>query len=318
MKRWPLLLLVSFVLVSTLLVSGISPPTRAQAIGHLAEATPLEKAAFEDDEAFFEPLGKPGPNDWLAQHPEPGQTFPAYRSILPEVRPKPPRKVLYVLPLGQFTSDNAPALDKLRDYCLAFFGMETRMLEPVAVSEVPATRRVNKNTQKTQMLTSDILAWLYTKRRPQDAYALIAVTMEDLYPEESWNFVFGQASLRGGVGVFSFARYDPAFFAEARNDGTQALIFRRSCKVLSHEMGHMFGIQHCVFFECIMNGSNHMAEADDRPMHLCPVCLRKLHLATGFDLIKREEALKSFYEANAIHDEAAWAARRLEKLRPAR
>lgn len=317
MQRWPFLLLVGAVILSTMLALG-DPPTRTQAIGHLTEAAPLELAAFQEDAAFFEPLGKPGPHDWLAQHPEPGQTFPAYRSILPEVKPKPPRKILHVLPLGQFATDNAPALDKLRDYCMAFFGMETRLLDPVAVTEVPATRRVNKNTQKPQMLTTDILAWLYNKRRLPDAYALIAVTMEDLYPEESWNFVFGQASLRGGVGVFSFARYDPAFFGEARDGGTPALMFRRSCKVLSHEMGHMFGIQHCVFFECIMNGSNHMAEADDRPMHLCPVCLRKLHLAAGFDIIKREEALKSFYEANAIHDESAWSTRRLEKLRQAR
>jgi archaemetzincin len=35
--------------------------------------------------------------------------------------------------------------------------------------------------------------------------------MEDLYPDPAWNFVFGQASLRERVEVFSFARYDPAF-----------------------------------------------------------------------------------------------------------
>jgi archaemetzincin len=33
--------------------------------------------------------------------------------------------------------------------------------------------------------------------------------MEDLYPEPSWNFVFGQASLNERVGVYSFARYGP-------------------------------------------------------------------------------------------------------------
>jgi len=33
--------------------------------------------------------------------------------------------------------------------------------------------------------------------------------MTDLYPESGWKFVCGQASLRDGVGVYRFARYDP-------------------------------------------------------------------------------------------------------------
>jgi archaemetzincin len=79
----------------------------------------------------------------------------------------------------------------------------------------------------------------------------------------------------------------------------------------------MFGLMHCVFFECLMNGSNHLGETDDRPMRLCPVCLRKLQLVTGCDLVKREEELLRFYEANAIPDEAEWSRRRLAKLRSA-
>ncbi|KAK6478267.1 archaemetzincin-2-like [Huso huso] len=31
--------------------------------------------------------------------------------------------------------------------------------------------------------------------------------MIELYPKDSWNFIFGQASLEG-MGIFSFARYD--------------------------------------------------------------------------------------------------------------
>lgn len=77
----------------------------------------------------------------------------------------------------------------------------------------------------------------------------------------------------------------------------------------------MFGLMHCVFFECLMNGSNHLGETDARPMHLCPVCLRKLQLTAGFDLVKREEALLKFFEANGIKDETDWSRRRLEKIR---
>jgi len=33
---------------------------------------------------------------------------------------------------------------------------------------------------------------------------------------------------------------------------------------------------HCPYYECLMNGSNLLTEADKKPFALCPVCLRKL------------------------------------------
>ena len=33
---------------------------------------------------------------------------------------------------------------------------------------------------------------------------------------------------------------------------------------------------HCPYFECLMNGSNLVTEADKKPFALCPICLRKL------------------------------------------
>ncbi|WP_395741457.1 archaemetzincin [Prosthecobacter sp.] len=292
-------------------------PTAQEAVGDTTKLQAVQRAAFEADAAFFEAIRKPRPMDWLAQHKEPGQTVEEYRVALSALKPTAQQKVLCVLPLGEFKADQAPSLEKLRDYCTAFFGMETRILEPVALDKVPAKKRTNKNTQKLQLLTTDILTWL-PSRKPRDAYALIAVTMEDLYPDEEWNFVFGQAMLQGGAGVFSFARYDPAFYGDARTEQTQALILQRSCKVLSHETGHMFGLMHCVFYECIMNGSNHLQETDSRPMHLCPVCLRKLQMGADFDLLKREEALHMFYEGNAIKVEAEWSGRRIGKMRAAK
>ncbi|MBK9768977.1 MAG: hypothetical protein IPP63_19310 [Chloracidobacterium sp.] len=41
-----------------------------------------------------------------------------------------------------------------------------------------------------------------------DASALIAFTVDDLYPNETMNYVFGQASLEDRVGVWSLARMD--------------------------------------------------------------------------------------------------------------
>ena len=289
-------------------------PSRSEAIGSLLTASPPERAAFEDDAAFHLPIKKPEPGDWLAQHDEKGQTYDQYRLILPRVKPRTDQRALVILPLGEF-GPKAPSLEKLRSYCEQFFTLPTSILPAVPVEKVPAKTRINKQTQKRQLLTTDILAWLPNKK-PDVAYAVIAVTMEDLYPDESWNFVFGQAMLQGGAGVFSFARYDPAFYGETVGKDNTALILKRSCKVLTHETGHMFGLKHCVFFECLMNGSNHLGEADAQPMRLCPVCLRKLRLHVRFDVIQREENLLRFYEAQSFTNETDWSRKFLGKLRP--
>ena len=139
---------------------------------------------------------------------------------------------------------------------------------------------------------------------------MLGITMEDLYPDPSWNFVFGQASLRERVGVYSFARYDPRFYNEAVKDSGHRLL-QRSCKVLAHEMTHMFGVQHCIYFHCLMNGSNHLAESDARPMHLCPVDLRKLQASIGFDVVVRYRRLLDFHLNAVFRDEAAWLTRRI-------
>jgi len=60
-----------------------------------------------------------------------------------------------------------------------------------------------------------------------------------------------------------------------------------------------------------MNGSNHIDESDRRPMHLCPVCLRKLQFSVGFDAVQRCEKLSDFYEAAGFAEEARWTRNRL-------
>ena len=51
-----------------------------------------------------------------------------------------------------------------------------------------------------------------------------------------------------------------------------------------HEIGHMFGLAHCIYYECTMNGSNGSFELDYVPNRtLCPICLAKLKMNCRFD-----------------------------------
>jgi archaemetzincin len=193
--------------------------------------------------------------------------------------------------------------------------MNVKLLPAVAVEKGGFTTRTNSRTRKRQILAGDVLDML-KKKLPADAYCILAVTMEDLYPQSSWNFVFGMASLRERVGVFSFTRYDPAFYGGRRGKDYKKVILRRSCKVLAHEAGHMFGMEHCVYFSCCMNGSNHLKESDSREVHLCPMCLRKLHHVVGFDVVKRYRKLLGVYKEMGLDEEARWVKNRLERIEP--
>ena len=295
---------------------GFEPPgpqKRLEAIG-ATNGLPavLQRALALDDS--FQPVPVPSPSDWLAVHREPGQTFDDFRRSQPN-RPDTRRRIIYLQPLGDFRAQQSPSLEMLRQYAADFFQMEVKALAPISISASGVTSRTNSMTGRRQVLTGGVLHWLQG-RLPGDAFCLLGITMEDLYPEPSWNFVFGQASLNERVGVYSFARYDPAFYGEPRGKDYPALLLRRSMKVLTHETGHMFGLTHCVYFNCVMNGSNHLQESDRRPLHLCPVCLRKLQFSVGIDVVKRYEALAQFDRQAGLEDEAAWVDRRLEKIRP--
>jgi hypothetical protein len=54
------------------------------------------------------------------------------------------------------------------------------------------------------------------------------------------------ASLVSRVGVFSFARYDPVFYGENRDKDYKKLLLWRCLRVVVHEIGHIFGVKHCV------------------------------------------------------------------------
>lgn len=57
--------------------------------------------------------------------------------------------------------------------------------------------RLNGFTVIPVLYLGDLLQFLWNKK-PKDAFCIVGITMIDLYPRESWNFVFGQASLSKG------------------------------------------------------------------------------------------------------------------------
>ena len=153
---------------------------------------------------------------------------------------------------------------------------------------------------------------------PSDAYAMICVLNKDIYNREDWNWVFGLGDLKGRTGVFSFARYDPSFFGESHDldeKEVENIIQFRGIKVMWHELGHMFGLKHCTYYKCIMNGSNSSEEALRKPWFLCPIWLKKLYYTIDFDILERYKALaKSWDISNHFESAKEWYSENISYL----
>jgi archaemetzincin len=242
----------------------------------------------------------------------------------PELRRFPPRRAaprqsgqptLVFLPLGASTDQDRALLDAAIELAGLWFELPARVLpaEPVPAGAPSRERRFAWSSQPTAQYASWwFLEEYLPRRRPPDAVLLAAVTASDLYPAESWNYVFGEADPRRRAAVFSFLRMRPEFWGERA--GAARLALRRALLLTVHELGHVFGLAHCAQFRCAMNGANSLEEWDRAPLHLCPDCLRKLQWSRGFDALERYRRLQAFFARRGLREEAGWVARRVRRL----
>jgi archaemetzincin len=256
------------------------------------------------------PLGRPRPGDWLSLHPEPGQTFDQYLACGP-VLPTGARQVLYLQPLGAFTPQQQRILDRTADYLRIAFNRPVKVLPALPEVMVPTrARRRHPAEGQVQFLTSFVRNGLLKPRLPSDGAALLGLTATDLWPGEGWNFVFGDASLQDRVGVWSLARLgDPAKGPEAFR-----LCLLRTIKTAGHETAHMFSFQHCTRYECTLNGSETLDEADRTPLAFCPECLAKLCWATGREPLEHARRLADFCASAGLKREEAYYRKALAAL----
>jgi len=268
------------------------------------------RAAMEKLRPLHSKLGEPGPHDWLAQHPEPGQTFEQYLASRP-TGPTKQRHTLYVQPLGEFTKTQREIITLTADFMGRYFSLPAKIKEDLPLSSIPAkARRTHPTWGVKQILSTYVLDDVLRPRLPEDAVAYIAFTTSDLWPGEGWNFVFGQASLRERVGVWSIHRNgDPD-----RSPADFRLCLLRTMKTATHETGHMFSMFHCTAYECNMCGSNHREESDRRPIACCSECVAKLWWITKADPAERYGKLAEFCKKQGLKPEQEFYAKSLQAL----
>ena len=243
---------------------------------------------------FFEGMRTPVANDWLASHKEPGQTFEEYIDSDP-TKPTKERQKIYVLPLGTFNAQQTKIVDATAGYLEAFFDLEVVELPPRQLTVTSPNMRQDRLSKFRQIKTGHILNDILKPMLPADAAALIAFTTDDLYPDESMSYVFGQASLENRVGVWSLARLD--------DNADYDKFLKRTLKIAAHETGHMFSMMHCTKYECLMSGTNHLGETDRRPIDACPECMAKISWLSDVEPAIRYKNLAKYSKTIGLNAE---------------
>jgi archaemetzincin len=256
---------------------------------------------------LHKPLPEPRPGDWLYRHEEPGQTYGEYLASEP-VQADRQRRIIYLQLIGEFDENQQRVLDLTADYMRAYFQLPVRVRGAFPLDKIPPeARRKHPIWRNEQILTTYVLEELLHKRLPRDACAYLALTSADLWPGGAGSYVFGYATYRDRVGMYSIYRKgDPSEEFD--------LCLRRTLRLATHETGHMFSMLHCTRHLCNMCGSNHLDEADRHPLWLCPHCLAKLCHATGADPRRRFRALIGFFDKVGFDEEAAFMRKSLETM----
>ncbi len=256
---------------------------------------------YHQFESFQIELQTPQPGEWLYDHAESGQTLEEYVAGNP-VRVTEERNKIYIQLIGDFDSTEHSVILKTKEYLSLFYNVPVILNETsLSLTSIPSgSRRIKYG--KEQLHTKYIMYDMLQPNLPDDAIAMIGFTTSDLFPDHRWNFVFGQASGKNRVGIWSINRFgDPNMSPES-----YMVCLRRTVKTASHEMGHLFSLKHCIHNKCIMNGSNNLEEADAKPTHLCNHCLIKMDWNLQWNHEERFVKLLEFWKEINLADPALY------------
>ncbi|KAG8523743.1 Archaemetzincin-1 [Galemys pyrenaicus] len=258
--------------------------------------------------------------DWLLSRPEAPEDFQTFHAALLPRKQSQARKHIYLQPIDLSEGPADALLDHLRSCTEAFFlGLQVKCLPSVAAESIRCSSRPSRDADRLQLHADGILSFLKSSK-PGDALCVLGLTLSDLYPCEAWSFTFGMFLPGHEVGVCSFARFvgeflqlgpsasDPAPTEVAASEPENlqdrgwtlcfnALGMAQCCKVVCHELCHLLGLGNCRWLRCLMQGALSLDEALQRPLDLCPICLRKLQHVLGFKLVDRYKSLHAWTRA---------------------
>lgn len=268
--------------------------TRKETLNNTSKEIPEEASYFKQIKNNDVKLGEPVYGDWLYTRKEKGQTFDQYFKSK-HIVPTKEANIIYILPIGNFNALQKKQIKLANEYLEIYFQLKTKTLEPISNDVVPNSARRMMDGHE-QLLAGYLLTDVLKEQKPSKRIALMGLSELDLYPKPEWNYVFGLASYHDKIGVSSIYRLQDGELTSENFD----LCLSRLLKISSHEIGHMFGLHHCITANCVMNGTNSMSETDKNAIRLCSVCQRKLNSCILYDNKKRLEDLEKYFKRNNL------------------
>ncbi len=153
----------------------------------------------------------------------------------------------------------------LREAVPQRFPFKVRVLVPLVKEQLPLELY---DSGRMQYDASRVNVFLFERYRLliEEGFYVVGLVAADGFVE-GLNFVFGLAS--------PALRTASVYLARLRSGGLE-LFFERVVKVVVHELGHLFGLEHCVNPSCVMRFSNSLTELDEKGSEFCGECLEKL------------------------------------------
>jgi archaemetzincin len=159
-------------------------------------------------------------------------------------------------PLGNIASE---IMEKLKDEVGSIFHC------PVEIEAGFSDLAQAYNPERKQYFSSKLFASL---GKSEGDERVVGIADVDLYVPRL-NFVFGEADIVSGRAIVSLYRLRQEYYGLAPDE---ALFVERATKEIVHELGHTFGLGHCLNNRCVMHFSNSLADTDLKKGHFCSKC----------------------------------------------